>query len=506
MRLEAGVVAREYRRLSDRKGGTSIKRQGSDNRAAADENGWTLGEPYIDDGLSASKFARKRRDDFEELVADLKSGPTGRESRFGADILMLWESSRGSRQVGEWVSFIELCEAKKVRIWVTTHERLYDPANGRDRKALIDDAVDSEYESYKTHKRVIGTAADDARDGRPHGEAPDGLMPVYDPKTGKLLDWVEDPARSTPVKELFRLLEKGESLAEIERKFVMANYRNKSGRHFSRAHLRIMAMRHSYAGLRYHKGDVHEGIWKGIIPRKRFWAVQAILTDPARVTYRGGGVRHELTSALRCSKCGSPCRAAFFVVNSRWAYQCRNSCVRIPKDPVDDFIIGTPEEPGVLMEYLARDDIYEVLAAPDSDDPELLQVRTDLAAERAELKKMERAEADTLEAVQVLARSLRKKRLRVRELEDRERELTLPPVVLSMIRPGVDVWESWNETPISARRQIVRILLSPQYLGQPVVMPALRRGPNQDVEGRLDFRQAPLPSGANGGQGSAAGE
>lgn len=116
-----GLKAREYRRLSDRKGGKSLDDQGRDNELAADEQEWTLGDPYIDDGRSASRYARRRRDDFDRLVADLASGATGRQSAFGADILMLWESSRGSRQVGEWVSFIELCEQRAVRIWVTTH-------------------------------------------------------------------------------------------------------------------------------------------------------------------------------------------------------------------------------------------------------------------------------------------------------------------------------------------------------------------------------------------------
>ncbi|MFD5468848.1 recombinase family protein [Streptomyces sp. NPDC127105] len=504
MRRTNGVdlVAREYRRLSDRKGGTSLRRQGSDNSAAAEDNGWTLGTPYIDDGLSASRFARKKRDDFEQLVADLKSGPTGRDSRFGADILMLWESSRGSRQVGEWVSFIELCEAKGVRIWVTTHERLYDPANGRDRKALIDDAVDSEYESYKTHKRVIGTAADDARAGRPYGEAPYGLMAVYDQRTGKLLDWVEDPARSKPVKELFRRIERGEAINAIEREFAEVGYLNRSGRPFTGAHLRDMAERHSYTGLRSHKGKIYEGTWKGIIPRKRFWTVQAILDDPARKTYRGGGARHELTAVLTCGKCGVLFRVPPHN-GRRPGYQCKAGCMLIEKGPIDDFIIGTPAEPGYLMEYLAREDIYDVLAAPETDDPEVQQVRTDLAAERAELKKMERAEPETLEAVEILGRSVRKKRLKVQELEDRERELTLPPVVLSMIRPGVDVWESWSAASINARRQIVRILLSPRYLGRPVVMPAARPGPKQDVVGRLRWEKAPSLAG---GRRSAAGE
>ncbi|WP_030525764.1 recombinase family protein, partial [Nocardia rhamnosiphila] len=143
---------------------------------------------------SGSRYARRRRDDFDRLVADLNSGPSGIDSAFAAHVLMLWESSRGSRQVGEWVDFIELCEQKQVRIWVTTHERLYDPANGRDRKALIDDAVDSEYESYKTHRRLVRTAPKEAERGRPYGKAPYGLRPVYDPKTGKLLTWEADPA------------------------------------------------------------------------------------------------------------------------------------------------------------------------------------------------------------------------------------------------------------------------------------------------------------------------
>ncbi|NJP75683.1 hypothetical protein HCJ99_33950, partial [Streptomyces sp. C1-2] len=45
-----GLIAREYRRLSD-KGGRSVDDQGAENRTAADEQGWALGEPYVDDGF-----------------------------------------------------------------------------------------------------------------------------------------------------------------------------------------------------------------------------------------------------------------------------------------------------------------------------------------------------------------------------------------------------------------------------------------------------------------------
>jgi site-specific DNA recombinase len=43
------------------------------------------------------------------LIADLE------QDRFGAQVLMIWESSRGSRRVGEWVRLLELCEQRAGR-------------------------------------------------------------------------------------------------------------------------------------------------------------------------------------------------------------------------------------------------------------------------------------------------------------------------------------------------------------------------------------------------------
>lgn len=492
----AQLVARPYERLSDKKGGTSLERQAGDNSVAAAENGWRLGAAYVDDGLSASRFATKVRDDFEQLVADLEDGPTGRESSFGADILMLWESSRGSRRVGEWVTLIELCEAKSVRIWVTTHERLYNPRNGRDRKSLLDDAVDSEYESYKTHTRVIGTAALEAGKGRPHGAAPDGLMPVYDGKTGDLVTWVENPERSGPIKELFKLLEAGVTLHQIEAEFKKAGYLNLSGRPFVREHLRDFALRHAYVGLRYHKGAIYEGVWDGFVPRTRFWNVQRILSDPSRRTTRGGRAVHALTAGLWCARCDS-----VHGVNKRQGrnvYRCQNGCVMIHKEPVDDLIIGsevvnsdgtTARHPGSLLTFLAREDLYALLTASRGDDGSLDVLRGELARERAEMAKMENADADTLEEAQVLARSIKKKRDVINALEEKERKISLPPVLLRLVRPGVEIWEAWHALSVSAKRDVVRIILSPHLLGRVYIHPSPKTGPNQPILERIEYRR-----------------
>jgi DNA invertase Pin-like site-specific DNA recombinase len=485
------LMAREYRRLSNRKGGTSIARQGTDNTIAAADNDWRLhGEPYIDDGLSASRYARRKRDDFEKLVADLRSGPTGRTSDFGADVLMLWESSRGSRKVGEWVDFIELCEAKKVFIWVTTHDRLYDPRNGRDRKSLLEDAVDSEYESYKTHRRTSATIAYQAGIGRPHAAPPDGLMPVYDERTGDLLTWVEDPERAHIPRELFRLLEAGVTISEVARRFAKAGYLNRSGRPYTREHLRQSALKYAYAGLRFYNGKAYEGVWDGIVDKERFWAVQRILSSPERRKTRTGRATHVLTGSLWCIRCEKPITR----VRSDVAYQCMACGLRIQKAPLDELIIGSEETGpdgevrvtlGVLLKWLARKENHRLLMRSGSGGEELRTVRGRLAQARAERDEFRGAKASNVSQALIIANSLEDKEREVRQLEERERELTMPPSVLKMIAPGAHIWDRWQAAPISARRDVARAILQPHRLGRPYIEPSPTRGRYQPIAERI---------------------
>jgi DNA invertase Pin-like site-specific DNA recombinase len=127
----------------------SIEEQHNENQQAADDCGVILGEPYEDKSISASRYSRKAREGFPRLLADLEHG------RFRADELWLWESSRGSRRVGEWVTLIELCEQRQVKIRVTTHNRTYDPSNGRSSLAA-GGCGGFEYESGKISARQAG--------------------------------------------------------------------------------------------------------------------------------------------------------------------------------------------------------------------------------------------------------------------------------------------------------------------------------------------------------------
>jgi hypothetical protein len=69
--------AHSANRASDTSGRErSNDEQHGDNERAAADHAWPLGKPYRDKG-SASRYASKRRDGFDRLVADLDALRSG---------------------------------------------------------------------------------------------------------------------------------------------------------------------------------------------------------------------------------------------------------------------------------------------------------------------------------------------------------------------------------------------------------------------------------------------
>lgn len=117
----AALTGREYLRVSQDRSGRarSVEEQHNESVRATEPHGITIhGEAYSDVSLSASRYATKVRGDFARLLADLSAG------RFGAEVLVLWESSRGSRRVGEWATLVDLLQDAGVKVFVTTHAAL----------------------------------------------------------------------------------------------------------------------------------------------------------------------------------------------------------------------------------------------------------------------------------------------------------------------------------------------------------------------------------------------
>src|SRR5258708_38608353 len=90
----------------------SVSEQHDDNRAEISAHGWLDAGTYEDEE-SASRFARKDRPDWLRLLADIEAGLY--------DVVVFWESSKGSRKLGEGIDFLDLGRQHKVLIHVTTH-------------------------------------------------------------------------------------------------------------------------------------------------------------------------------------------------------------------------------------------------------------------------------------------------------------------------------------------------------------------------------------------------
>lgn len=472
----AHATGREYLRVSkDKTGrGASPDEQHDENVPFAASFGVTLGEPYRDDNRSASRYATKSRKAFDRLVADLESGA------FTEDFLVLWESSRGSRKVLEWVLLLDLLEQRGKRVLVTTHNRMYDPRVPRDRRSLLEDAVDSEYESAKTHERTTRSRESSAALGRPHGRMPFGYKAIFDERTGKSLGRVPDPGNAEIVRELFDRVVRGHSLRSIAIDFGRRGIEKMSGGPFSPAHLRSMLRNRCYVGDRiwiqgrrsgWSKENpvITKGNWEPIVEAATWLAVQRILDDPTRRKSKPGKGKHLLSMIARCGVCQDVLNVATIVGRER--YRCRShGHLTILKQFLDE-----PVEERII-EFMSDPDQYRVLAVQNGDEDALKAATQAVEEVRLELDELGDQVGSGALSPALAARAEPGIRKRLGEAEQRLRSLQVPSRLAGLLEPGPDVAKRWHAALMPTRREVARLLLVPEVMGAVHVMPATKAG------------------------------
>ena len=387
-RSEAERTAHEYLRVSVDGSGIeeSQSEQHEDNERTRLEEGWRRGRSYKDTG-SASRYARKTRDDFGRLIADLRGGVFK-----PGDVLQLWESSRGSREQAEWATFLNLLRDSGVLLHVTSHRRLYDLNIPRDRRTLDEDGVDSAYESAKTSMRIKRHMAANAAKGRPHGPVPFGYRRTYDPDTGRLVSQVPKEGEAEVVRELFERLAQRHSLRS------MANATSppagstttpgpRSARSIcaswpSTRRMRVCGcMTPAATGVAARQRRPQSPRVGG----SRWWigggSTSCRSSSPRQAAEptadRPGRAVHEFSMILKCGVCGGPLSARSGRVKgvNDLQYQChRKSCVRINKAELDSFATDA------ILAALRSRELYQALTPINTDhDAEVGAVRDKLA-------------------------------------------------------------------------------------------------------------------------------
>ena len=426
---------------------------------------------------SASAFRTKERGDFPRLLDDL------RRDNFGADVLVMWESSRGSREVDEWIELLRLLTARGVTVFVTLHEREYDPRKPGDRRSLLADAIDAEYETAKMSARVRRAMAANAAAGKPYGRCPYGYTRTYDAQTKALIAQEPLEPEAAHVRELYDRLTRGESLRAIARDWQARGIRTRSGTVWQPNSLRDLALRPANAALIVHRpgaksgdanrlpikpGDAVKANWLPLVDETLWYSVREILTDPSRNVRRPGRGVHLLSMIGKCAECGSPLIVTYRKArkrdgdNPRGAYQChKRGCVRIDKPELDE------HAERLIFDVMTDRDTYDAMVARNSDvGGDVDAVRLKLAEARADLAALLADVDGGRVSYRVASPRIPPMEARITQLETDEQALITPRAAVGYITPGPDVEQSWREAPMSAKRELARMLLASGYLGE----------------------------------------
>jgi site-specific DNA recombinase len=438
---QATARAALYGRVSqDHRGGRSVAEQETESRAACTLNGWTLAGTYTDNDISASRFTTAKRAEWTKLVADLDAG------KF--DVLVLWEPSRGSRELMTWAALLDACRRRKVLVHVTSHQHTYDLSKPRDWRSLAEDGVDSAYESEKASQRVRRSMNAGAVAGRPHGRCPYGYVRRYDPATKALVAQEADPVTAPVVREIFRRLAAAEPVSVVTNDLNARGVPSAAGKTWARQVVRKVALHHSYISQRSYGGEIHSGDWPALVDPEVWYAARRVLLDPKRTVTKPGKVKYLLSYIARCGVCGERLQAA--KRHGGPAYYCTGFHVVTRVDWLDAVI--TPL-------VLARLDNKVLMARlAGGDDEDVVAARTEVAALQERLEGFRDAAASG----ELTAASLAHVEARLLAgIETAKRKATSAavPSVLRGLAGADDVPARWEALTVAGRRQIVSTLL-----------------------------------------------
>lgn len=434
-----------YTRVShDKAGGRSVAEQEAECRAACAREDWPVADVICDNDRSASRYATKDRPGFDRLRRIVGPG----------DVIVTWEASRLSRDMGTLIALRDLCLREDVALWYSG--ALVDVD---DVKIVIDGMV-AEQEAIKARKRTKRAFDANLAEGKPHGRPPYGYRVVRDPETGKTIGREPDPARAPLVVEAARRVLNGVSLREVARWLETKDPQN-----WNPVKLRRVLENPVLAGYRTHaevtasgrrglRKPVGEGTWEPILDLATHHDLLALFA--ARQTGpRGPAPRHLLTGIATCGVCGAPLwwgRGGRRNGVRSAVYICRNGAHVVRNEQtVDDVILAVVE--GILGDSTARAELAAAAPEPDST------AKADLDELRRQLQAVEdQMVANTMPAA-MGARVATRLAERIAAAEDALAPTFTHPLVRE-VATAPDPVAMWRSLPLDRKRTFIRAVMT----------------------------------------------
>lgn len=288
--------------------GSSVTDQLTNGRRMCDRHNWPVRREFSDTDLSASRHARKTRDDFEALIHYLASEPAPPGIR---RIVVAFEASRYYRDLEAYVRLRAVCMTSNTLLCY--NGQVYDLSRRDDRKATAQHAIDAEDEAEGIRDRNVRTTISQAQAGMPHGKLLYGYVRTYQTVAGRkrCTGQAEDPDRGPFVFQAMQRVDAGHSLRAVRRWLNSQPQAERlDGKPWTEAFVRSLLLNRAYLGERIHKGEYIDAVWEPIrgleTPEGRamFNRVTALLTSPERLMQRGSEVAHLLTYLALCGECG----------------------------------------------------------------------------------------------------------------------------------------------------------------------------------------------------------
>jgi DNA invertase Pin-like site-specific DNA recombinase len=278
-----------------RKKGRSVGDQLHEGRTLADTFKWPVLEEFKDTGISATRHAKKVRDDFELMLDGI------REQK--VRLVVAYEASRYYRDLEAYVRLRNACH--QAGVLLCYNGQVYDLSKSADRKVTAQDAVQAESEGEDIRDRNLRTVRLTAERGGPHGPLPDGYKRRYDPDTGELIGQYIDPERVDIIKGIWEHAAAGLSIASKRKELRARGILTHHGKPFQDAHIRYILRNPAYMGLRQFQGKIlGDALWDGMISEETFNTVQAILDEPGRAFSDETAPSHLLSGIGLCGEHG----------------------------------------------------------------------------------------------------------------------------------------------------------------------------------------------------------
>jgi site-specific DNA recombinase len=361
---------------------------------------------------------------------------------------------------------------------------------------MLEDAVDSEYESAKTSKRLQRDMRANAEKGRPHGKKIYGYRRIKHSETGALIRVEADPQFAPIVQEAARRIFAGETFYAVARDF---NERGIESRRPSRAShregqgwtavaVKQMLTMPAYAGKRQHQGEIiGDAMWPPLIEPDIWEKLQIIMSPPERKRTNDWPAKHLLSGIAMCGVCGAAMR-----VGKQNAGTRRHPVTKVPvPQPVDAegnkipfpsyntyVCSGFPGMTGfhAAMRETHLDTVVTELVIARVERPDFLAMvgtrGKDTDDERQAILAEIRGYQEYLDGVRADAAQ----RLRFDLVMDQESRIEpkiqaakkrldklseMDPFVLRLVREG-PFRESWGDLELADQRRVIRALVTPR--------------------------------------------